>query len=281
MHSSIQAFRQSRATSFILALFFCVSSFAQSSADDWVARGMGYDSSNRYDSSSVCYRQALSIDPKNVEAGWRLAAALYKQDSVRQAIDLCQTVIEMDRKCKDVYFILGTIFFDQGSYKSAEEYLRRATEFGGPGFVGAWCRLGESYLRLSDTAQAEHCFQSVIANDPSFQRAWFFLGEIARSRSQHPQAVEYYGQALRCFPLYPEALKSMAESYMALANLKGAIDCLSKAVRLTPDDAWSYYLLGKCQYQNSQPDTAKISLSRALDIKPDLEQAQLLLSVIQ
>ncbi|MBO4588156.1 MAG: tetratricopeptide repeat protein [Bacteroidales bacterium] len=265
---------------FISALLLPIFLYAQTSAETWVARGMGYDSGNRYDSSTVCYRKALALDSLNVEAGWRLAAALYKLDSTRAAIDLCQSVIEIDRKCKDVYFVLGSIFFDQGSYKSAEEYLRRATEFGGPSYVQAWCRLGESYLHLSDTAQAERCFQSVLANDPAFQRAYFLLGEIARVRGQHSQAVEYYGQALRKFPLYPEALKSMADSYIALANLKGAIDCLSKAVRLTPDDAQSFYLLGKCQYQNSEPDKAKISLRRALDLNPDHPEAQALMSVL-
>lgn len=265
---------------FLFAFLFALTLSAQTSADAWVARGMGYDSGNRYDSSAVCYRQALSLDSLNVEAGWRLAASLYRQDSVRQAIDLCQSVIAIDRRCKDVYYVLGSIFFDQGSYKSAEEYLRRATEFGGPSYVQAWCRLGESYLRLSDTAQAERCFQSALANDPSFQRAYFLMGEIARARNLHSQAVEYYGQALRQFPLYPEALKSMAESYIQLANLKGAIDCLSKAVRLTPDDARSFYLLGKCQYQNSQPDKAKVSLRRALDLNPDFPEAQALISIL-
>ncbi|MBO4752738.1 MAG: tetratricopeptide repeat protein [Bacteroidales bacterium] len=264
----------------LAAILFPLLLQSQTTADDWVARGMGYDSGNCYDSSVVCYRQAMAIDSLNVEAGWRLAAALYRLDSTRAAIDLCQSVIEMDRKCKDVYFVLGSIFFDQGSYKSAEEYLRRATEFGGPSYVQAWCRLGESYMRLTDTVQAERCFQSVLANDPSFQRAYFLLGEIARVRGQHSQAVEYYGQALRKFPLYPEALKSMADSYMALANLKGAIDCLSKAVRLTPDDAQSFYLLGKCQYQNSQPDKAKVSLRRALDLNPDFSEAQALISLL-
>ena len=143
---------------FISALLLPIFLYAQTSAETWVARGMGYDNGNRYDSSTVCYRKALALDSLNVEAGWRLAAALYKLDSTRAAIDLCQSVIEIDRKCKDVYFVLGSIFFDQGSYKSAEEYLRRATEFGGPSYVQAWCRLGESYLHLSDTAQAERCW---------------------------------------------------------------------------------------------------------------------------
>lgn len=265
---------------FLFVFIFSISLHAQNSADALIARGMGYDSGNRYDSSSVCYRQALALDPLNVEAGWRLAAVLYKQDSVRQAIDLCQSVIEIDRKCKDVYNLLGTIFLNQSSCKSAEEYLRRATEFGGPAFVQAWCRLGESYLCLADTAQAERCFNSVIENDPSFQRAYFLMGEIARSRSLHSQAVEWYGQALRRFPLYPEALGSMAQSYIALANLKGAIDCLSKLARLVPDNPDVHYRLGRCLYQNGENDKAQRSLQRALSLDPNYAPAQALLSVV-
>ena len=253
----------------------------QSTADDWIARGMGYDSRNLFDSAAVCYRQVLAIDSLNVEAGWRLGAAYSKMDSVRQAIDQCMRVIEIDRKCKDVYYVIGSVFYAQGSYKSAEEYLRRATEFGGPGFVTAWCRLGESYLSLGDTSQAERCVQSVIENDESFQRAYFHMGEISRSQGKHAQAVEWYGQAVRKFPLYPEALFAMARSYVALANLKGAIDCLRKVVRMTPEDKEAHYLLGKCEFQNGESDKAARSLRRALAIDPAYAEAETLLSMIE
>ena len=266
----------------MLALFLCpLSVQGQATADEWIVNGMGYDSRNLFDSSVVCYKRALSLDSANVEAGWRLGAAWFRMDSVRLAIDQCMKVIEMDRKCKDVYYVLGSVFFSQRSYKSAEEYLRRATEFGGPGFVTAWCKLGESYLFLGDTLQAEHCFKSVVAADESFQRGYFMLGEVCRARGENAQAVEWYGQAVRKFPLYPEALFSMARSYIALANLGGAIDCLNKVVRMTPSDKDAHFLLGRCLYQMGDNDKAVRSLRRALAIDPSFEEARSLLSMIE
>ncbi len=253
----------------------------QVTAEEWIARGMGYDSGNRFDSASVCYQQALAIDSHNVEAGWRLGAAYFRMDSTRLAIDQCMQVIETDRKNKDVYYVLGAVFLAQGSYKSAEEYLRRATEFGGPGFVTAWYRLGESYLFLGDTAEAIRCFESVMANDGAFQRAYFQMGEISRSRGQHAEAVEWYGQAVRKFPLYPEALLAMARSYISLTNLNGAIECLNKVVRMTPNDKEAQYLLGRCLYQNGESEKAVRPLRRALEIDPSYTEASALLSTIE
>jgi len=260
-------------------LFFRV--FGQDTADEWIARGMGYDSGNRYDSAAYCYKHALSNDSLNVEAGWRLGSVYFKMDSLRQAIDQCMRVIEVDRKNKDVYYVLGTVYLTQGNHKSAEEYLRRATEFGGPGFVTAWCRLGESYLSLGDTIQAERCFQSVIANDESFQRAYFMMGEICQAHGEHAQAVEWYGLAVRKFPLYPEALLAMARSYVALTNLKGAIDCMNKVVRMKPNEKESHYLLGKFLFLNGEKDKAVHALRRAIAIDPDYSDALTLLSMIE
>ena len=269
----------------LILFYICVQlhgfAMGQTTADEWIARGMGYDSGNRFDSAAVCYKEALRIDSLNVEAGWRLGAAYYKMDSTRQAIDMCMHVIELDRKNKDVYYVLGSVFYSQGSYKSAEEYLRRATEFGGPGYVMAWCRLGESYLYLGDTVQAERCFQSVIANDESYQRAYFQLGEINRTRGNYSQAVEWYGQAIRKFPLYPEALYAMAQSYVALTNLKGAIECLNKVVRMTPENKEAHYLLGRCLYQNGESEKSVRSLRRALAIDPTYHEAEALLLMIE
>lgn len=263
-----------------LALLPVLAVNGQNSSEEWITRGMGYDSSNRFDSSLVCYKQALAADSLSVEAGWRLAAAWFRLDSLRQSIDQCMKVIEMDRKCKEVYYVLGSVFFEQGSHKSAEEYLRRATEFGGPGYVGAWCKLGESLLFLGDTVQAEACLRSVLENDESFQRAYFVMGEICRARGENAQAVEWYGKAVRRFPLYPEALFSMARCYAALANLRAAIECMDKVVRLTPDDKEACFFSGKCLYLNGETEKARRRLLRALSIDPSYNEAQALLSLI-
>ena len=272
----------------LVSLFFLSSSLhaqphpsAQSISDSWIANGMGYDSSNRFDSSIVCYSHALAADSSSVEALWRLANAYFRSDSVRSSIDCCFRAIGLDPKNKDVYYLLGSVYFSQHSYKSAEEYLRRATEFGGPSFVNAWCRLAESYLLLNDTAQAEACLRSVIDNDPSFQRAYFLLGEVCRNRGDNAAALEWYGSAIRKFPLYPEALYSMALCYSNIANLKGAIDCLNKVVKLQPDNSEALFLLGRSLYLNGDSEKAAVHLRHALDLNPHLEPAKALLSAIQ
>ena len=252
----------------------------QQNIEQMIATGMAYDSRGLQDSAIISFREALSVDSTNVEALWRIGASYLKMDSLRQAIDYEMIAIERDPKNKDAYYITGSAFYAQQRYKSAEEYLRRAVEFGGPGFVMAWCRLGEASLNLSDTAQAQECFEKVIENDAAFQRAYFNLGEIARARKQWAQAIEHYGLAIRKFPLYPEAHYNIALCYMEVGNLKKAIESLQKLAKMQPRNSEALFLLAKAYYQNSEQDKAVSQLKILLEMEPEYPQAQQMLNAL-
>lgn len=258
-------------------VLLCCSVSAQTDVESLLVNGMGYDSRNVFDSSIACYNKVLELDPENLEAMWRIGADYYRMDSLVRAADYCKRVVEKDIKHKDAYYILGSVYFAQQRYKSAEECLRKATEFGGPGFVNAWCRLGETYLLAGDTAQAEPCFLKVIENDAAFERAYFDLGEIYRAKGDNSTAISWYGKAIRKFPIYPEAYDAMAECYMKVANLKQAIDSWSKVVKMQPRNYTAFYNLAKAYYQNSEPTKARQMLERALAVNPDYPEAKTLL----
>ena len=83
------------------------------------------------------------------------------------------------------------------------------------------------------------------------------------------RAVELYQRVLTLNPALPSAHRDLAMSLMELGRTADAKDALIDALRLAPDDAWSFVVLGNLYAQ--QPDglaRARQFFERALELKP-------------
>ena len=83
------------------------------------------------------------------------------------------------------------------------------------------------------------------------------------------RAVELYQRVLTLNPALPSAHRDLAMSLMELGRTADAKDALIDALRLTPDDAWSFVVLGNLYAK--QPDglaRARQFFERALQLKP-------------
>ena len=83
------------------------------------------------------------------------------------------------------------------------------------------------------------------------------------------RAVELYQRVLTLNPALPSAHRDLAMSLMELGRTEEAKDALIDALRLTPDDAWSFVVLGNLYAK--QPDglaRARQFFERALQLKP-------------
>ena len=83
------------------------------------------------------------------------------------------------------------------------------------------------------------------------------------------RAVELYQRVLTLNPALPSAHRDLAMSLMELGRTEEAKDALIDALRLTPDDAWSFVVLGNLYAKH--PDglaRARQFFERALQLKP-------------
>lgn len=70
---------------------------------------------------------------------------------------------------------------------------------------------GEEFFSRGQIEDAEKCFTAIINQNPSCKEAFNNLGVIAGNQNRIKNAVEYFRQALRIDPSYPEALSNLAD----------------------------------------------------------------------
>jgi tetratricopeptide (TPR) repeat protein len=131
------------------------------------------------------------------------------------------------------------------------------------GFLGAGVTVticdGSAHISLPPAATAKADEATKL-----YERA----GKRARE-GDFARAVELYQRVLTLNPALPSAHRDLAMSLMELGRTAEAKDALIDALRLAPDDAWSFVVLGNLYAQ--QPDglaRARTFFERALELKP-------------
>jgi tetratricopeptide (TPR) repeat protein len=126
--------------------------------------------------------------------------------------------------------------------------------------------LGIAYLGKDLLDKAEYEFKEAIRLKPDFSEAYNYLGRIYLHRGQTDAAIQCFQKALNNV-LYnnPEkAYYNLGEAYMLKKEYARAAEQLERAVRLVPDYAPAYALLGHA-YEGLRKDAeAKRSYRSAL-----------------
>lgn len=77
------------------------------------------------------------------------------------------------------------------------------------------------------------------------------------------QSIQYYNQALKLNPRYPEAFSNKGLAYEKLGQFDDAVACYDKAIEINPKDARTYYNRGGVRAQRKQWNKAVNDYNKA------------------
>jgi len=164
----------------------------------------------------------------------------------------------------------GSIALRAGDSSMAMELLLKA-EKQDPENPHVRYNLGIAYLGKDLVDKAEQQFKEAIRLKPDYSEAYNYLGRIYLYRGQTDAAIQCFQKALNNV-LYnnPEkAYYNLGEAYMIRKEYAKAAEQLERAVKLVPDYAPAYALLGKA-YEGLRKDAdAKRSYRSALQYGGD------------
>jgi len=259
---------------------------------------------------SVSKRQSLESDNIHIKRGKESYSRKYYHDAVTEF----QEVIDSDAPDKDkaiALAYLGMIADDQGKYKEAIEFYRRALTFDREN-AEILKNLALSYRNIDNTTEAIAAARKSLELNEGSADAHILLGNIHYSSKNYRQAIEEYRKALTIKPddaavLYNlgSALLMMGDEFSALENFKKAAaqdrigevahraysrlgvhyterrvfdmaeKYLKQAVALRPADAVNRYNLGVAYLKQDKKELALKELTEAETLsKKDSELLQ-------
>lgn len=122
-------------------------------------------------------------------------------------------------------------------------------------------------------AEADGCYQRVLAAQPNHPDALYYRGLIARQVGRADIAVELLGKAIKLKKTDPLYFLYHATALQELGRNAEALASYDKALTLVPDHADIFYNRGLVLKALGRFDDALASFEKALSSKPDFAEA--------
>ena len=126
----------------------------------------------------------------------------------------------------------------------------------------------EQAFDKKDYPQAVSLFQEILKLDSGDYQSWTELGTVYLKQNDAVEAERAYARAIEIQPAYLLALIDLGKLRLALRNYDGAIEILTRAIKMRPDSADANFLTGEALLQIKKGSLAVSYLSEALKLDP-------------
>jgi tetratricopeptide (TPR) repeat protein len=196
---------------------------ANSSSNLLVELAVVYEARNRMSKAEAAARDAVALDPENVDAHIRL----------------------------------GEVHFRMGAKKAGVERYRRAQELS-PREALPRVRLVNGLMDIGETTEAEDLCLQFISTDPDNPDLWLAMGRSFEKQGKNREAFTTYGQVLTLDPGEAEAYARQGRLFCRFSQFEAAEDACRKALALDKDNLVAHAYLGiACSYLDNGKDARK------------------------
>jgi tetratricopeptide (TPR) repeat protein len=219
------------------------------------------------------FRRALELSPRHTLARYNLALVLRRADRIPEALDELRQTLAMEPR-PEAYYLLGVIYWHQGSLDRAVDALRAATVVQ-PAYADAHSTLGAVLKTKHDWEGAAASLRRAIALRPDLSSAHYTLGQVLQASGDEVGARTEIAQAERLRVLAEREQEAGVWTAVGVQKLDGgdplsALDCFRRATTIFEGYAPAHYQMGRTLQRLGQPDAARAAFTRAHELNPSL-----------
>jgi tetratricopeptide (TPR) repeat protein/DNA-binding winged helix-turn-helix (wHTH) protein len=136
-------------------------------------------------------REVIALDPRDIEAHWRLGCLLEGEDQFQEAIDVLRQAVMIDPEAKDIFNTLAFLNADLGRHEEATAMINRHIALA-PNEPNAHNSLGLILHWAGRYDEAIAAYEKSLALDPDFDLATVHLGNAYFHQGRYRKAIDQY-----------------------------------------------------------------------------------------
>jgi tetratricopeptide (TPR) repeat protein len=225
-------------------------------------------------------KRALELDARQYEVRFELIAAFRELGETASALG--QLEILQDAKASDarVDYVSGLLHADRGDLKFAIAEFSEAVRKD-PSLYGAWQDLGLAYAKLNRWSEAVQAFSELAKRQQNSVEVAYLLALALYNSKNTAEAETHVRRALRLAASFAEAHTLLGIILAAKGTENSeAIDSLTQAVALAPNNFDAVFYLGRVQYVARDYSNSVNSLQAAVSLNPKSIEARFFLGTV-
>jgi tetratricopeptide (TPR) repeat protein len=223
------------------------------------------------------YREALRINPNDVDANNNLGNILAKSGKYDEAIGHYFQALKADPEDAKGYNNLGNVLSSLGRNREAIDRYREALQIK-PDFAQAHYNLGRSLAELGEVEGAIESYKAALRIDPNSAEAHYSFGAVLTSQNKIDEATGHLSEAIRIKPEYAEARNNLGVVFSQTGKDRKAIEQFIEAIRIKPAYRVARVNLGLALSRQGETERAVPHFKEAVRIDPDDAQARFFLA---
>ena len=260
----------------------------------------------RFDLAEQALTQAVAVDPRNVEAQANLGLALFSLKRYDEARQAQERAVALKPNFAAALTSLGNTLMNLRQFEAALDAHERAIT-AKPDYADAYCNRGMAQLLLQRNQEAYQSFDRALSLNPRHMQAMFGKGLVGINLRHFDQSLAAFnaalalkpgnaailaqrgrlhlqmGQfklaeadfdtALTADPMLEAALLGKAHVGVLTDNIAPAMAACKRVLEQNPSSEVALAWLGACLARQGDTASAIRLFDRALEIKPDFEDA--------
>jgi tetratricopeptide (TPR) repeat protein len=228
----------------------------------------------RYEEALVSAREAVRCDPDDAEAWRRLALQLDAMGEPEQARDAIARACRLDPGYVEGWITFGNLTSELGDYPEAERLLRHALTLDSA-HLGALHQLAFLAGCRHEFDEAIAISKQILSIDPSRRSTLTNLADDLALAERDDEAFDLLRTCIGAYPHQPAFRQDLVQRLVSAGRLSEAVAAARAAVADLPQEAMSWWCLGKA-LDSDNPQRLAAAL-RAAELAPRSYEMWLLL----
>lgn len=198
--------------------------------------GISYLKEYEYNQAVTILKYARTLDD-DVDVLYNLAYAAYKRGTYSECEKYVLAILEAERhEYKKISILAGLVYYQQGRYDSAIEYMKRYLEIDAKSYEALFI-IGMSYLNTGKLSEACLGFQACIDASPDDALAHYNLGVVYLNNGEFNNAIVSFFKAYERDNTLYDSHFNIAVASIKLKAYDKSIEHFKKYLELKPDAA--------------------------------------------
>jgi tetratricopeptide (TPR) repeat protein len=243
----------------------------------YVEKGENYLAERNYEKARVEFRNALQIEPNDVNARYQLGRIAEKLNNPREAVGHYQAAIDLDPNHMDSRAALGRLFLLGGVADRAMELIAPGLTQN-PQNAQLLTVRGAAKAQLGDVPGAFEDAEAAAKLAPDDEYAIALLASLYRQNARSDKAIEIVTAGIGRIPQSIDLRVVLADLLLANKQLPEAEAQLKKVIELQPDELPHRYRLARFHILSKNVAAAEQTMREAVAAKPDSVEAKVALT---
>ncbi|MFX1441625.1 MAG: tetratricopeptide repeat protein [Promethearchaeota archaeon] len=205
---------------------------------------------------------------KEVAPLLRIADMHIRRGELAKAEQVYKEAIEINLNTAEIWFKLGTLYYQMGRRSEEKAAFRKAIEID-ERHAGARIDLASTLIEEGEYAEAENLLRTVTPDVPNNHFAWMNLGKALIAQGKDSEGVTALKRVIELRPDYVNAHFQLGKVYLRRNDLHEAENAFRNTIKYKQDHAGAWLELGIVLDNTDRPEEAEEAWRTAIEYDPN------------